>query len=85
MVLLLSVGLLIGSVWEISWTYMISVNVTVLLFSLIDLFLSPNKKELTFKRNFFMEMERGLPYTVSIEIENHSRYSFSFRLIFFVR
>jgi uncharacterized protein (DUF58 family) len=80
-VLLLSVCLLIASVWEISWTYIISVNFTVFLISLIDLFFSPNKKELTFKRNFFMEMERGLPYTVFIGIENHSRHSFSFRLI----
>lgn len=81
LVLIVSLCLLVGSAWEISWLYIFFVNLVVFLLSLIDLFFSPNKKELSFKRVISEELERGIPYTVEIEIDNRSGYSFSFRLI----
>lgn len=79
--LILSIGLLIGTAWEISWEYIIIVNILVFVVSLVDLFLSPNKKQLSFKRTLSAEMERGIPYPIEIKVMNNSQHSFSFRLI----
>jgi uncharacterized protein (DUF58 family) len=80
-IIILSIGLLIGSAWNISWSYIIFVNLVIIFISLIDLFFSPAKKELSFKRTILGEMERDIPNSVTIEVENRSPYSFSYRLV----
>ncbi|WP_312469561.1 DUF58 domain-containing protein [Neobacillus sp.] len=79
--LFISLVLLSGMGWGISWRNVITVNIIVFLISLVDLLLSPNKKQLFIKRTFPAELERGITYPVQLEITNHSQHSFSFRLI----
>ncbi|MED3550401.1 DUF58 domain-containing protein [Cytobacillus praedii] len=78
---LLSITLIIVSIWDISWTFLLTMNILILIASLLDLLFSANKKELSFKRVAPAEMERGIAYQVKIEIKNNSPYSLSFRLI----
>ncbi|MED3575298.1 DUF58 domain-containing protein [Cytobacillus praedii] len=78
---LLSIALIIVSIWDISWTFLLTMNILILIASLLDLLFSANKKELSFKRIAPAEMERGISYQVKIEIMNNSPYSLSFRLI----
>ena len=78
---IVSIVLLIGTVWDISWTFIIIVNSVVFLVSLLDLRKSPNKHQLSFKRKIQSEMERGLSYSVQIEIRNLSRHPLTFRFI----
>ncbi|TCJ03415.1 DUF58 domain-containing protein [Cytobacillus praedii] len=78
---LLSIALIIVSNWDISWTFLLTMNILILIASLLDLLFSANKKELSFKRIAPAEMERGIAYQVKIEIKNNSPYSLSFRLI----
>ncbi|HEY2420934.1 MAG TPA: DUF58 domain-containing protein [Neobacillus sp.] len=78
---ILTLGLLIGTTWEITWGYIITINLIVFFVSLIDLFFLPSKQQLAFKRTFPMEMERGITYSVEIEVRNTSQHLFSFRLI----
>ncbi|KQL19522.1 DUF58 domain-containing protein [Cytobacillus solani] len=78
---LLSIALVIVSIWDISWTFLLTVNILVLIASLFDLLFSAKKKELSFKRMAPAEMERGITYQVQIEIKNNSPYSLSYRLI----
>ncbi|MGN7400235.1 DUF58 domain-containing protein [Cytobacillus praedii] len=78
---LLSIALIIVSIWDISWTFLLTMNILILIASLLDLLFSANKKELSFKRIAPAEMERGIAYQVKIEIKNNSPYSLSFRLI----
>ncbi|WP_307412684.1 DUF58 domain-containing protein [Neobacillus ginsengisoli] len=79
--LILPIILLIGTVWETSWGFIITVNSVVFFVSLADLFFSPNKNQLFFKRSLSDEMERGISYSVELEVKNNSHHSFSFRLI----
>ncbi|MGJ7910073.1 DUF58 domain-containing protein [Neobacillus sp. LXY-1] len=69
---LLTIALLAGTRWGLSWSYIIAVDVVVFLISLFDLLLSPRKKQLFFKRSLPAEMERGLPYSVQLELHNGS-------------
>ncbi|WP_313799371.1 DUF58 domain-containing protein [Cytobacillus sp.] len=78
---LLSIALIVVSIWDISWMFLLTVNILVLIASLFDLMFSPKKRELSFKRIAPVEMERGISYLVQIEIKNHSPYSLAFQLI----
>ncbi|WML26583.1 DUF58 domain-containing protein [Neobacillus sp. OS1-33] len=79
--LLLSIILCIGTVWNISWGYVIAANIIVFVISLVDLLFSPTKKQLFFQRSVADELERGIPYTVKIEVQNSSVYPISYRLV----
>ncbi|WP_246145562.1 DUF58 domain-containing protein [Bacillus rubiinfantis] len=80
--LLLSLGV---TIWvtgtEVSWWYIATINIIVLLLSLVDLFFSPKKTQLHFKRRVTDEMERGLVYPVTIEVSNASAYPIGYQLI----
>ncbi|MFS0673298.1 DUF58 domain-containing protein [Ornithinibacillus sp. 179-J 7C1 HS] len=65
MVTLLTLG---GS----SWISVILINIVFLLISLVDVLFTPKRSQLVFKRNITKQLERGLPYEVAIEIENHA-------------
>ncbi|GIN70211.1 membrane protein [Bacillus sp. J14TS2] len=78
---ILSGVLLLFSFWGISWRFAIGLNTFVLLLSLIDLFFSPKRKQIHFKRIVTEELERGLPYEMIIEINNHSQYAFTYAFV----
>nr|WP_245542455.1 DUF58 domain-containing protein [Siminovitchia fordii] len=73
--------ILLGVLTDVSWTYIIMMNLIVLLASFLDLLFSPEKKDLDFKRILPEEMERGLPYTVGVEVENRSGHPFTFAFV----
>jgi uncharacterized protein (DUF58 family) len=79
--LILSLGLGLGTIWEISWGFVIITNIIVLFISLTDLFFSPKKKQLFFQRLMAEEFERGISYTVKIKVQNDSPYPFSYRMV----
>lgn len=49
-------------------------NVLFLLLSILDLWLSPRKKDVTITRTIPTEMERGIDYSVTIHVANPSPY-----------
>lgn len=79
--LLLSLALLVGVARGISWGLILTIDGLVFLVSFIDLLLSPKKNQLTFNRTLPEEMERGLPYTIQLEVNNHSQHSFTYRMV----
>ncbi|WP_235846855.1 DUF58 domain-containing protein [Neobacillus soli] len=79
--IILSLMLLIGTAWDISWGSLITINIGVFFLSLLDLQFSPKKKQLSFKRTLSEEMERGISYTGQIEVRNISNHPFSYRMI----
>lgn len=66
---------------DISWQFVIIINIFVFAASLLDLLLSPNKNLITLKRIIPEDMERGKFYSIQIEINNNSLQSFNFRII----
>ena len=79
--LFLTMVLGISTIWGISWSMVIAANFILFMASLFDLFFSPSKKHLSFKRTISAEFERGLTYPVTIEVQNASTYSFSYRMV----
>ncbi|NHM34020.1 DUF58 domain-containing protein [Bacillus sp. C11] len=77
----LSLVLLIAALFDISWRFLVTVNVVALLASLADLRLSAGKKDISFKRIIPKEMERGISYTVSLEITNDSAHALAYRFV----
>ncbi len=45
------------------------------------MFISPSKKQLFFQRSMADEFERGIVYTVKIDVQNDSPYPFSYRMV----
>ena len=79
--LIISLVFMIGTIIGLSWAYVITFNILVLGISLLDLFLSPSKQELTFNRALPKEMERGIPYSIEIQVSNSSPYSISYQFL----
>jgi uncharacterized protein (DUF58 family) len=79
--LILSIGLIIGTIWGIPWSVVILLNGLVLIGSLMDLFFSARRSQLIINRTLPEEMERGLPYNVQITITNASGSPIRFRLV----
>ncbi|MEH7307056.1 DUF58 domain-containing protein [Neobacillus drentensis] len=79
--LLLSVVLWISTLWKISWVLVFSANLILLLVSLLDLFFSPSKKHFSFQRTITAELERGIPYPVTIEVQNTSSFPFLYQMV----
>ncbi|PAV28591.1 DUF58 domain-containing protein [Virgibacillus profundi] len=79
--LLLSVALLLLSLADISWVFLISVNVLFILASLFDLLFLPKRSQIKTIRHVADEMERGLGYQTEIEFSNTSAYPITFRII----
>ncbi|MEH7438968.1 DUF58 domain-containing protein [Neobacillus drentensis] len=80
-VMILSILLVIGSVLEISWVSIITVDIMMIVASFLDLFFSPKKAQLTIKRSLPEELERGLNYKTVIEVTNASSWPLTYRII----
>ncbi|GGJ94507.1 membrane protein [Lentibacillus kapialis] len=65
----------------LSWAWLFSSNGLVFLISLLDLMLLPKREDLSFNRKIPEELERGIAYSVQIEIANASTKSCEIRLI----
>ncbi|MGM0866055.1 MAG: DUF58 domain-containing protein [Bacillota bacterium] len=79
--LLFSVILLAGTFIGLTWTLIFVLNGLFIVVSLIDLNLSPSKKEVDVKRHIPDQMERGLDYVVDLEIINRSSRGMEFRIL----
>ena len=75
------VFILLGSIFNLAWSSIIAMNIIVILASLLDLFYSPKKNQLSFRRVITKELERNLTYTVEIEVGNTSKHAFRFFLV----
>lgn len=73
--------ILLGSLLDITWSLIITLNVGVILVSLLDLIYSPKKSQLSFRRTITTELERNLSYTVEIEVSNTSEFDLRFFLV----
>src|SRR5699024_11076464 len=73
------IGLL--SFFGIPWMVIFLLNMLFIFGSLGDLFFSPRKSELAFKRTLPEEMERGIAYTVKIHVQNTSSHDCDFRIM----
>ena len=78
---LLSGALLLLAFTDISWIFLISVNVLFILASFFDLLFLPKRRDIVVNRDIENEMERGLRYQVSLEFKNNSANPCSFRII----
>ncbi|WP_404346351.1 DUF58 domain-containing protein [Sutcliffiella horikoshii] len=58
----------------ISWPVVLLINVFFILFSLVDLVLTPSKKRLRMSRSIPGYMERGINYPVNIMVENPTEH-----------
>ncbi|MED4226905.1 DUF58 domain-containing protein [Neobacillus cucumis] len=65
----------------LSWAFIITFNLLTLCISLLDLFFLPRKQQLTITRMLPTELERGISYSLEIEISNSSPYSLFYRLV----
>ncbi|MEH7382185.1 DUF58 domain-containing protein [Bacillus sp. JJ1533] len=79
--LLLSIGFLVMSFFDLSWGIIIGLNIFVIFGSLVDLFFSPRKKHLSATRKLESEIERGISTQIEIEITNNSTYGLSYRFV----
>lgn len=80
--LILSFGfILLGDIFNLSWALILTMNITVILVSLLDLFYSPNKSQLSFQRTITDELERNLVYTVDITLKNSSQHAINFFIV----
>ncbi|ADU32468.1 DUF58 domain-containing protein [Bacillus cellulosilyticus] len=79
LMLVVSLSLFVASFFGITWTFIILCNAVVLFATFLDLFLSPNKRQLSFERVLPQEMERDITYEVELKIENHSDKAIKFR------
>ncbi|WP_412759061.1 DUF58 domain-containing protein [Neobacillus cucumis] len=70
-----------GSILGLSWAFIITFNLLTLCISLLDLFFLPRKQQLTITRMLPTELERGISYSLEIEISNSSPYSLFYRLV----
>ncbi|MBP3952674.1 DUF58 domain-containing protein [Bacillus sp. YZJH907-2] len=73
--------LIVASFFGISWTWVLLINGFFIAGSLVDLMLSPNKRQIHFQRTIPEEMERNLTYHVEISVVNESSHRFHFRVV----
>ncbi|MBO0586744.1 DUF58 domain-containing protein [Sporosarcina sp. E16_8] len=73
--------IVLGSLLDLTWSLIITLNASVILVSLLDLIYSPQKDQLSFRRTITKELERNLSYTVEIEVSNTSEHDLSFFLV----
>lgn len=77
----LLVFILIGMFSRLSWGYIVSMNAVIFLASLLDLFFSPRRSDVTVRRKMPEEMERDRTYKVEVEIQNPSDRPFSYSIV----
>ncbi|HEX6922441.1 MAG TPA: DUF58 domain-containing protein [Bacillales bacterium] len=73
--LVFSCGAVLLSFFGISWLWLLIIDSLFIAVSLLDLLLSPRKKQLAYARTIPEELERGKSSTVKIEIKNNSSHS----------
>ncbi|MFI8684371.1 DUF58 domain-containing protein [Rossellomorea sp. NPDC077527] len=73
--------LLVGSLFGLSWMWIMILNGLFIGLSLIDLTFSPSNKEVGVKRSIPDQMERGLEYKVDLTINNTSHRELTYRLL----
>lgn len=66
--------IILSFIVSISWAVVLLINVFFILFSLVDLVLTPSKKRLRMTRNIPGDMERGINYPVNIMVENPTEH-----------
>ncbi len=76
-----SLAMTLLAIGGMAWIYLAVCNVLFLVVSLLDLLLSPGKRDLSFSREIPEEMERGIRYTITLQVENRSQRSAGFRMI----
>lgn len=64
-----------------SWSILIFGNGMLFLISLLDLFFSPKRKDITINRTIPEELERGLTYPVKLEVKNDSVRSMRYTIV----
>ncbi|QKY69268.1 DUF58 domain-containing protein [Lentibacillus sp. CBA3610] len=74
-------AVVLAALSSVSWTWLPVMNGLLFLISLLDLWLSPKRKELSFKRELPDELERDMTYSIQIEVVNASDKSCDLRLI----
>ncbi|MBM7655607.1 DUF58 domain-containing protein [Neobacillus cucumis] len=79
--LFISLVFMWGSILGLSWAFIITFNLLTICISLLDLLFSPRKQQLTITRMLPTELERGISYSIEIEISNSSPYSLFYRLV----
>ncbi len=79
--LILSIGFLVLTSFELSWGIIFGINGFVLFGSFLDLFFSPKKKQITATRKLQNELERGLSTPIKIFITNNSTFDMFYRLV----
>lgn len=72
----LTIVLVALSFLGLNWTFIVSVNLFVFLFSLLDLFFSPARRDLSFSRQIPNKLERGLWYEIKVKLVNQSNKPF---------
>ncbi len=65
----------------LSWAAIVAINVGVGIVSLLDLLLSPKKRQLTIRRYIEEELERGVETEAKVEVMNESEEEAFFELI----
>lgn len=69
------------AIWQVSWVFIGIANGLFLLITLIDLFFSPNRKQLKATRVIPQEMERYANQKVTIKIDNQSEFPCNVRFV----
>jgi uncharacterized protein (DUF58 family) len=65
----------------ISWSSVFILNGSVLIVSLLDLSFTPKRSQLTVKRIMPTQLERGITYTVPVDVQNTSEHNCKITLI----
>ncbi|WP_026907853.1 DUF58 domain-containing protein [Paucisalibacillus globulus] len=76
-----SVAITLLTLVGFSWVSIFIFNGMLLLVSLIDLFFSPKRSQLVFKRSIPNQLERGISYSVGIEVQNLSELDCNMELV----
>ncbi|WP_164668686.1 DUF58 domain-containing protein [Virgibacillus doumboii] len=80
--LIFSIGVTVLAAFSsVSWTWLFVMNGLLFFISLLDLLLSPKRKDLSLKREIPDELERGMTYSVQLEVTNASALVCQIQLI----
>jgi len=80
-VLISAVPISLASYWNIGWLVFISLNSTLILASLVDLWLLPRRNQLICLRSIKADLERGQDFEGSLQLTNNSKSTIKVRLI----
>ncbi|QAS53044.1 DUF58 domain-containing protein [Halobacillus litoralis] len=81
LILALSLVLVVLTWFGASWAFILAVNTSVLLLSLLDLSFSPKRKHLSIERIIDEELERGVHNEAEVTIHNQSAFRITVKVI----